>query len=279
MGVLEDFVLKFHIPDNIISEIISNITDKENRLKVMRICKNWLNLARLVFYNGKSIYYASRIGDVETVKYLLSFSFTKVYFKSEFLGPFGVASEPLNVIDIACERGHKDVVKELLKDKRVDPSINSNYSLSEAVYNNFQDIVKELLKDPRVNPTDKNNSSLDIACELGHIEIVEILLEDERINDIYSSFLIACEHGRTDVVRAMLNDERLNPSYYDNMAIQHACCIDNVEVVRLLLESGKVDPKVDNNKPLRNALKYGHLDIVKEILNYGIFDWGGKLFE
>lgn len=43
-------------------------------------------------------------------------------------------------------------------------------------------IIKLLLQDPRVNPTIPNNKAFTFACTTGNIEIVRILLKDPRVN-------------------------------------------------------------------------------------------------
>jgi hypothetical protein len=51
-----------------------------------------------------------------------------------------------NVIRFACEFGHKEQVMLLLKDTRVDPSAKENQAMLRATANNHKDIVEILLQ-------------------------------------------------------------------------------------------------------------------------------------
>jgi hypothetical protein len=53
----------------------------------------------------------------------------------------------------ASENGHVAVVRELLRDSRVDPSALQNYAIKQAAYYGRAEVVKELLKDSRVDPS------------------------------------------------------------------------------------------------------------------------------
>jgi ankyrin repeat protein len=69
----------------------------------------------------------------------------------------------------------------LLKDKRVDPSDDSNLAIQWASGKGHMDLVKMLLKYPRVDPSDENNEAVREAMTNGHIEVMKILLEDQRV--------------------------------------------------------------------------------------------------
>ena len=49
--------------------------------------------------------------------------------------------------------GHSEVVRELLKDSRVDPSAYDNSAIRGASMNGRLEVVRELLKDNRVDPS------------------------------------------------------------------------------------------------------------------------------
>ena len=55
---------------------------------------------------------------------------------------------------------------------------------NEAIINNDIEIIKTLLTDNRVDPSVNNNEAIRDASSNGHIEIVKLLLADSRI-DIY----------------------------------------------------------------------------------------------
>jgi Ankyrin repeats (3 copies) len=83
----------------------------------------------------------------------------------------------------ASNNGHLEIVKELLKDKRVDPSDDNNYAIRWASENGHLEVVKELLKDKRVDPSANNNEAIRWASQYGHLEVVKELLKDKRVID------------------------------------------------------------------------------------------------
>src|SRR5690606_10551879 len=75
-------------------------------------------------------------------------------------------------IRYASESGHLEIVRELLKDKRVDPSADNNYAIRCATLKGCLEIVQELLKDSRVDPSAEGNSAIRWASQHGYLEIV-----------------------------------------------------------------------------------------------------------
>ena len=60
---------------------------------------------------------------------------------------------PTKTLGYASEYGRLEIVRELLKDKRVDPSTWNNHAIRYASSNGHLEIVRELLKDSRVDPS------------------------------------------------------------------------------------------------------------------------------
>ena len=96
---------------------------------------------------------------------------------------------------MACEKGHKDVVKILLDHPR-----------SQAIDLNFVDFKR---------------TPFMMACEKGHKDVVEILLDHPRSQSIdlnfvdstfknqqWNSFMLACYFGKKDVVKLLLDHPR-----------------------------------------------------------------------
>ena len=82
---------------------------------------------------------------------------------------------------LACKGGHLNVVRELLKDGRVDPSASYNTAIISASKNGYLEIVKELMKNERVDPSAEYNRALRYAINNRHIDIVIELLKDPRV--------------------------------------------------------------------------------------------------
>ena len=86
----------------------------------------------------------------------------------------------LPAIIIATEYGYTDIVKLLLKDKRVDPSCVDNSAIKTAHYRNKTSILKMLWKDKRVQ--DKCIYSYDKKTALSRYlkhEINKILIHNK----------------------------------------------------------------------------------------------------
>jgi ankyrin repeat protein len=91
-------------------------------------------------------------------------------------------SKVINKIFIkACEYNCLDIVKELMKDERVDPSDKNNWAIRYASEKGHLDMVKELMKDKRVDPSDRNNWAIRYASDWGHLDVVKELLKDKRV--------------------------------------------------------------------------------------------------
>jgi hypothetical protein len=68
-------------------------------------------------------------------------------------------------------------VNSLLKDPRIDPSVNENYAIRYASDNGYKEIVEVLLQDRRVDPAAQNNCAIRWSSCHGHLEIVALLLQ------------------------------------------------------------------------------------------------------
>ena len=79
-----------------------------------------------------------------------------------------------------CIAGNIDKVKELLS-LGIDPSLDDNYPIRYAAHNNHLDIVKLLLKDKRVDPSANCNSPLTSALQHYNIEMLIVLLNEYRV--------------------------------------------------------------------------------------------------
>ena len=81
--------------------------------------------------------------------------------------------------------GNNDInnVELLLKNEKVNPSKDTNYSIRLASKNGFFDIVKLLLNDKKVNPTDRSNCPILFAYQRGHSNVVDLLWQDKRVKD------------------------------------------------------------------------------------------------
>lgn len=84
--------------------------------------------------------------------------------------------------------GHKKVVEHLLKSGKVDPSVNwsiddsYNSPINNACNLGYSGIVKILLDDKRVDPSINYNTCIQQASKDGRIKIVKLLCLDDRVD-------------------------------------------------------------------------------------------------
>ena len=87
------------------------------------------------------------------------------------------------IIDHRLNSPPAPFVKLLLEDGRVDPGSSHDYAIIEAVKLGKESIVRELLRDSRVNPTAGLNTPLlsALSCGDGNATIVKLLVDSGRV--------------------------------------------------------------------------------------------------
>jgi hypothetical protein len=171
----------------------------------------------------------------------------------------------------AASKGHIEIVKLLLADKRVDPSAEYNYAIIWASYNGYTEIVKLLLADDRVDPSANNNYAIRYTANKGHIEIVKLLLNDKRVDpsaEYNYAIRYAAENGHIEIVKMLLADDRVDPSADNNYVIRFAASYGQTEIVKLLLADKRVNPSDKDNYAIRWAAHIGYTEIVELLLQH-----------
>ena len=165
-----------------------------------------------------------------------------------------------NAIHMAAEREHKEIVRFLLDDQRIDPNAQDSKGrtpLFLAASVGCQDIVRLLMGDPRVveslNRQDRTGRTpLQEASISGHTEVVRALLEDERVMFNVQDFeegrtplQWAAAKGHVDIVELFLRDGRTQLNVPDEdfgmTSIHLAVLGGNKDVVELLLADQRID--------------------------------------
>jgi len=144
-------------------------------------------------------------------------------------------------VQLASEYGHADVVRILLEDDRVDPSYICSAALQYACENSHLDVIRILLEDSRTDPSAQCYASIETAYKAwqhskGCRTIVQLLVYDHRIDimALYSNF----KERRTmyrDLLSIIYEDERFNPNCFDGYALQSACYFNDIDLCYLLL--------------------------------------------
>lgn len=182
---------------------------------------------------------------------------------AEFLLPYVNKSFAL---DRAAWAGYTDMVEKLLKEG--DPTHDKNSPLYGASLRGHLEVVKLLLEDKRVTP---NGRPICSAAEFGHLDIVKLLIEKGadpscNHNDPLRS---AAAHGRYKVVKFLLQDTRVDPTDASNDAIQQAAKNGHAKVVEILLRDGRSDPGANSNYALVFASRHNYIEVVQLLLQDG----------
>lgn len=147
-------------------------------------------------------------------------------------------------IQFAAKEGNIHIVKRLLKDPRVDPSVDADSALVEAIKGNYSELVGLLLQDPRVaNPVE----FIGVACKRGSVETLQVLLESPRMTetkyedvpDIESALYLACIQDFSQIISIILDyfPDCTVPSHHLSIASHEGC----VATLRIIHNKRKVD--------------------------------------
>ena len=140
--------------------------------------EDMVKIVDVIYKISKELASAAYEGNLNKVNQLLKSPF--VNMKYEFLiGRFVVRFDPLS---IAIVKDRTDIIKRLLQDPRVDPSINDNIPVRMAATRNSIDIVKLLMKDTRVDPSAKDNYALIVARSKQLKTMTDLLMTDPRVS-------------------------------------------------------------------------------------------------
>lgn len=134
---------------------------KHNQLQVIR---SLLSIPNATAYN--SVGEAAKLGYLEAVKLLV---------------PYSKQNELDIAFDRAAKNGQLEVVKYLVNNNIVDPSVFNNIALERASSAGQVAVVDFLLKDKRVDP-ENDIMPLRRAIANEHVAVVRRLLEDDRID-------------------------------------------------------------------------------------------------
>jgi ankyrin repeat protein len=154
------------------------------------------------------------------------------------------------IIRHVCIFGQIEIFKILIEKSKQVPCVHGipdfafadNDAIRNACEKGHTEIVKILLKIPNVNPRAKNNYALLRACSNGHVEIVRILIEDGRITDSYNSKAIsdgiyyACKHNQVEVLKILLEYRYSKPSEENNRALYIAAVHKHIDIIKMLLQ-------------------------------------------
>ena len=247
-------VINLGIPH--VGELIFESFDTPGLINCLEVSQTWRELAENVLtqrWKGR-MFEACKNGLTQIVQLLLE------CFNCEENGLNIKDENGFTAFMVACNDGHKDVVKLLLdQSERIDLNardFNGMTAFMWACQNGHRNVAKLLLDhfDPNIDLNATSRSGLTafmLACSYGHTNVVQLLLyNSERIelnarssnNSKKTAFICACENGHKNIVK---------------MIVEHSEGID-------------LNAKADDTgrTAFMAACRYGHKDVVKLLLNY-----------
>jgi ankyrin repeat protein len=91
----------------------------------------------------------------------------------------------------ACRNGHPEVVRHLLNARDstgrrvVDPTVKDNFCLLNSALNGSADVVRLLIEEGGVDPSVNGNKAMKAAVEHKHTELIALLASDPRVSFKY----------------------------------------------------------------------------------------------
>jgi hypothetical protein len=161
-----------------------------------------------------------------------------------------------DLLDAAARGGKTELVRQLLLDPRIDPSINDNRAMRLAYLGDHQEILNLILAHPRMYPSAYSMYVINEALDDGHL--VERLMADTRVDiAVNNNYAIrtASQTGHLYMVEQLIQSRdasgrlRVDPTALNNEAIRLASANGHVAVVGLLKAHGCVLPQEPPQEP------------------------------
>jgi hypothetical protein len=165
------------------------------------------------------------------------------------------------ILDTAVVDQNIEVVKLLLADKRVDPTVHEvdeNF-IHSAVRTRNTILLKLLLKDGRADPNENESLALRRAVEMKNTKMVELLLIDGRADPTVDYGVArnrpiiqhAVSKGYSDIVSLLLDDERMHPLNIEDILFKTG----DTETAKFLLEKGRIQSSDEINRYFQYTLR------------------------
>eukprot|EP01117_Protostelium_nocturnum_P015201 TRINITY_DN5863_c0_g1_i1.p1 TRINITY_DN5863_c0_g1~~TRINITY_DN5863_c0_g1_i1.p1 ORF type:complete len:363 (+),score=66.34 TRINITY_DN5863_c0_g1_i1:68-1156(+) len=175
--------------------------------------------------------------------------------------------EDQNPIRTAVANGNEEIFNLLMKDPRTDPKTAIDYISGEKTGVN---IVRTLLSDPRIDPILLRDNALPNSIyrqdSCIDFETVSLLLHDPRVSwasQDNAAIIKAASSGCPQLVATLLGNPEVDPGAQNNEALIEACSVGDVEIITMLLERKEVSV---SERALRKACRHGHLSAISLLL-------------
>lgn len=170
----------------------------------------------------------------------------------------------------SAKNGYLGIVKRLLNEPPGRIDLSANYSgpessaLGYACEHGHYEIVKALMKDPRIDFPDGELFMFRLACKNGRTEIVKFLLKNSKVD--FSNNLVgifwAVQNENKKLLKIFLEDGREDPTQDGYFSISKAYEMGSMGIVSILSD----DQRIDNRVGLKIALKHNQIEVVKFLM-------------
>lgn len=182
-----------------------------------------------------------------------------------------------DIFEMSVKSNNLEIFYYIIQLDGFNPSIKNNIALLSASKYGYTEIVKELLKDSRVDPNMYNGYPFILACEYGHIDIVkELFSHRDRIQYLTccdKALAKAAKNSHYDVVKFLLDNGNFGYDYWvttNRSFISNYYINIDYDILELILNHPNIDKEhVFHNSIilLQNAVKTNRLDIIKLLLS------------
>jgi len=238
----------------------------------------YIHFLNIYFFKMKSIEEAvknnqkDKITTIPELQYAIQYTLNNTYpigmleyLLDEFINrPLSDIKNREWIIIWASSSGYTKLVELLLKEPKINPTIEDNTPIRVATINGYLDIVNLFIADERADPA-KGIPFAEAGPMLNNL--VDALLKKVSPQSINTVLQWSATNGYSDLLALILRRPNTDPSVSDNAPIRFAVKNGHTNTVILLLASGRVDPSANNNEAIIWASYYGYTDIVRLLLN------------
>ena len=139
-----------------------------------------------------------------------------------------------------------------------------NQALFYACYLGYYDMVKLLLKDKRVNFYLEGSRFNAVSLSLQHpwYHITKLLMSDERFDPTFDYFI---EIADVESIRLLLSHPEVNPN--NPTLVETAMISVNSNVLHILMAHPQFNPTFDYNKGLIQLIEEDNMECLEELID------------
>lgn len=133
------------------------------------------------------------------------------------------------------------------------PEFKPGMLVVHACVGGYITLLKVLLQDPRIDPSIANNRALKFACRDENIEMASLLFADSRVN-LDDCMILAIDNRAHQIVELLLDHSRVDLAVNGHRYLLYAVSQMATNIVTLLLNDSHIDPVAECNRALRLAI-------------------------